>query len=167
MPQEVFLFSDTIANNIAFGLTEEAVTMERIFQAGREAQIHEDVMSFPNEYETILGEWGITLSGGQKQRVSLARAFIRRPRILIFDDSLSAVDTETEEKILSALDEIISERTTILISHRVSTVKRADHIIVLDNGRITEEGSHNTLIAMGGFYADMEHRQSMAMVYKD
>lgn len=167
VPQEVFLFSDTIANNIAFGLTEEAVTMERIFQAGREAQIHEDVMSFPNEYETILGEWGITLSGGQKQRVSLARAFIRRPRILIFDDSLSAVDTETEEKILSALDEIISERTTILISHRVSTVKRADHIIVLDNGRITEEGSHTTLIAMGGFYADMEHRQSMAMVYKD
>jgi ATP-binding cassette subfamily B protein len=167
VPQEVFLFSDTITNNIAFGLTGEEVTQERIIQAGKEAQIHNDVMGFPNGYDTILGEWGITLSGGQKQRVSLARAFIRRPRILIFDDSLSAVDTETEERILNALDDIIANRTTILISHRVSTVKRADHIIVLDDGRIAEEGSHESLIAMGGFYADMEHRQSMAMAYKD
>jgi len=142
-------------------------TREQIEQAGKEAQIDEDVQGFPKGYDTILGEWGITLSGGQKQRVSLARAFIRRPRILIFDDSLSAVDTETEEMILGALDEIIKQRSTVLISHRISTVKRADHIIVLDDGRIVEQGKHEELLANDGFYAAMDRRQSMELVYKE
>jgi len=167
VPQEVFLFSDTIANNIAFGMKAGKATREQIEQAGKEAQIDEDVQGFPKGYDTILGEWGITLSGGQKQRVSLARAFIRRPRILIFDDSLSAVDTETEEMILGALDEIIKQRSTVLISHRISTVKRADHIIVLDDGRIVEQGKHEELLANDGFYAAMDRRQSMELVYKE
>jgi ATP-binding cassette subfamily B protein len=167
VPQEVFLFSDSIANNIAFGMKGAKASKEDIVQAGKEAQIDEDVKGFPKRYDTILGEWGITLSGGQKQRVSLARAFIRRPKILIFDDSLSAVDTETEELILGALDEIIADRSTVLISHRISTVRRADHIIVLDDGRIVEEGKHEELLLNGGFYADMERRQSMELVYKD
>ena len=167
VPQEVFLFSDSIANNIAFGLKGRKATREEIEQAGREAQIDEDVKGFPKGYDTILGEWGITLSGGQKQRVSLARAFIRRPKILIFDDSLSAVDTETEELILNALDHIIADRTTVLISHRISTVRRADHIIVLEDGKIVEEGDHDELLANDGFYAAMERRQSMELVYKD
>jgi ATP-binding cassette, subfamily B, multidrug efflux pump len=167
VPQEVFLFSDSIANNIAFGMKGAVATKEDIEKAGKEAQIDADVKGFPKGYDTILGEWGITLSGGQKQRVSLARAFIRKPKILIFDDSLSAVDTETEEQILGALDKILADRSTVLISHRISTVRRADHIIVLEEGRIVEEGKHEELIHNGGFYAAMERRQSMELVYKD
>jgi ATP-binding cassette subfamily B multidrug efflux pump len=167
VPQEVFLFSDSIANNIAFGMKGAVANKEDIEKAGKEAQIDADVKGFPKGYDTILGEWGITLSGGQKQRVSLARAFIRKPKILIFDDSLSAVDTETEEQILGALDKILADRSTVLISHRISTVRRADHIIVLEEGRIVEEGKHEELIHNGGFYAAMERRQSMELVYKD
>lgn len=162
VPQEVFLFSDSIANNIAFGL-EEAVERERIEQAGAEAELDGEIQNLSDGYDTLLGEWGITLSGGQKQRVSLARAIIRRPKVLIFDDSLSAVDTETEENILLTLDKIIAQRSTVLISHRISTIRRADHIIVLDEGAVVAEGSHEELLAGGGFYAEMEHKQSLEM----
>ena len=161
VPQEVFLFSDTIANNIAFGLQDEEVERARIEQAGAEAELAGEITELSAGYDTLLGEWGITLSGGQKQRVSLARAIIKRPRILIFDDSLSAVDTETEESILQTLDKIISHRTTILISHRVSTIKRADHIIVLDEGKVVDQGTHEELVSRPGFYCDMERRQSL------
>ncbi|NNC83815.1 MAG: ABC transporter ATP-binding protein [Flavobacteriales bacterium] len=161
VPQEVFLFSDSIANNIAFGLKDGEFDRSLVEQAGNEAELSGEIQELSKGYDTLLGEWGITLSGGQKQRVSLARAIIKRPKILIFDDSLSAVDTETEESILQTLDKIIKQRTTILISHRISTIRRADHIIVLENGRIIDQGRHEDLIARDGFYADMERRQSL------
>jgi ATP-binding cassette subfamily B protein len=160
VPQEVFLFSDTIANNIAFGIEEE-VPRSRVEQAGDEAELAGEIAQLPLGYDTLLGEWGITLSGGQKQRVSLARAIIRRPKVLIFDDSLSAVDTETEENILQTLDKIIKQRSTILISHRISTIRRADHIIVLEDGEVVDQGTHDELVTRGGFYAKMDHKQSL------
>ncbi len=157
VPQETFLFGDTIAENIAFGV--EQASREAIETAAAEAGIADDITQFPKGYETVLGERGITLSGGQKQRTAIARALIRRPKILILDDALSAVDTYTEEKILAHLRRIMRGRTSLIVSHRVSTVKDADLIVVLDDGRIAERGTHDELIAHGGLYAELYEKQ--------
>jgi len=159
VPQDVFLFSDTIRNNIGFRLDSGIDAEERIIQAARMAQVHSDIIGFPKGYDTILGERGITLSGGQKQRVSIARAIIARPRILLFDDALSAVDTATEEAILRELRSVMKGRTTVIISHRISAVRDADQILVLDHGRVAERGTHSSLIARGGIYARMHEEQ--------
>jgi ATP-binding cassette subfamily B protein len=157
VPQETFLFSETIAENIAFGV--ERATREEIQQAAVEAGIADDILEFPKGYETLVGERGITLSGGQKQRTAIARALIRRPKILILDDALSAVDTYTEEKILTHLRRIMRGRTSLIVSHRVSTVKDADLIVVLEDGRIAQRGTHDELIARGGLYAELYEKQ--------
>jgi ATP-binding cassette, subfamily B, multidrug efflux pump len=161
VPQEPFLFSDTVAENIAFGVdTADAVERERRMRsAAAVSRLDKDVESFPNGYATVVGERGITLSGGQKQRTALARALMVDPRVLILDDSLSAVDTYTEEEILSRLRGIMRERTSIIVSHRVSTVRDADQIFVLDRGRIAERGRHDELVARGGLYAAMYRKQ--------
>jgi ATP-binding cassette subfamily B multidrug efflux pump len=157
VPQETFLFSETIAENIAFGV--EHATAEEIERAATEAGIAEDILEFPDGFETLVGERGITLSGGQKQRTAIARGLIRRPRILILDDALSSVDTYTEEKILGHLRRIMRGRTSLIVSHRVSTVKDADVIVVLEDGRIAERGTHDSLIARGGLYAELYEKQ--------
>ncbi|HZM87300.1 MAG TPA: ABC transporter ATP-binding protein [Blastocatellia bacterium] len=157
VPQETFLFSETIAENIAFGV--EHASADDIERAAIEAGIADDIREFPEGFETLVGERGITLSGGQKQRTAIARALIRRPRILILDDALSSVDTYTEEKILGHLRNIMSGRTSLIVSHRVSTVKDADLIVVLDDGRISERGTHDSLIASGGLYAELYEKQ--------
>jgi ATP-binding cassette, subfamily B, multidrug efflux pump len=157
VPQETFLFSETIAENIAFGVDD--ATPEAIERAAIEAGIAEDIDEFPQGFQTIVGERGITLSGGQKQRTAIARALIRRPKILILDDSLSSVDTYTEEKILAHLRRIMRGRTSLIVSHRVSTVKDADLIVVLEDGRIAERGTHETLITRGGLYAELYEKQ--------
>lgn len=197
VPQDVFLFSDSIRNNIAFSLDKEwavgsgqfasepasasapihrqgaspashssapsassaASIQARVEQAARIAQVHDNITGFPQGYDTLLGERGVTLSGGQKQRVSIARAIIRRPKILVFDDPLSAVDTATEEAILRDLEQVMTGRTTVIISHRISAVKDADHILVLEQGRVVEEGRHAELIAHGGNYAHLHEEQ--------
>ena len=157
VPQDPFLFSDSIENNIKFG--KEDATEDEIIAASKNAVVHNNIIEFTNGYNTILGERGVTLSGGQKQRVSIARAIIKNPKILIFDDCLSAVDTETEEKILSNLEIISKNKTTIIISHRVSSAKNADKIIVLDEGQIIQEGTHNQLITKKGYYKDLYEQQ--------
>lgn len=157
VPQEAFLFSDSIMNNISYG--SGPVSREEAEAKSRTAQFHKDVESFPKGYETIVGERGITLSGGQKQRAALTRALMTEPAILILDDSFSAVDTHTEEEILSGLKEFMKGRTSILVSHRVSTVKDADKIIVIDRGRIAEEGTHEELLRLDGIYADIHSKQ--------
>jgi ATP-binding cassette subfamily B protein len=157
VPQEVFLFSDSIKNNIAFGL--DSIKGNEVEEAAKNAAVLNNIMDFELKFETMLGERGITLSGGQKQRVSIARALIRTPRILIFDDCLSAVDTRTEEEILNNLGRIMKGRTSILIAHRISTIKNADKIIVLDEGRIAEQGTHVQLLSMQGIYAEMYQNQ--------
>jgi ATP-binding cassette subfamily B protein len=157
VPQETFLFSETVRENIAFG--KEDAADEDVRSAARAASIAEDIESFPEQYKTIVGERGITLSGGQKQRTAIARAIIRNPRILILDDALSSVDTHTEDKILNHLREIMQGRTTIFISHRVSTVRNADRIAVLHNGRIVEIGTHDELVAKDGYYTDLYNKQ--------
>ncbi|HJQ24920.1 MAG TPA: ABC transporter ATP-binding protein [Blastocatellia bacterium] len=157
VPQETFLFSETIAENIAFGV--ERATRAEIEQAATEAGIADDIREFPEGFDTLVGERGITLSGGQKQRTAIARALIRRPKILILDDALSAVDTYTEEKILTHLRRIMRGRTSLIVSHRVSTVKDADLIVVLDGGRIAERGTHDELIARRGLYAELYEKQ--------
>ena len=157
VPQEAFLFSSTIAENIAFGV--EKVPMEKVEDAAKNAEVHSNIIDFPKAYETRVGERGITLSGGQKQRVSIARAIIKEPKLMIFDDCLSAVDTETEESILRNLKRIIEKRTSLIISHRVSSVKHADEILVLENGRIIEKGSHDELLEQGGYYKRMYEQQ--------
>ena len=156
-PQEHFLFSETILENIAFGLDE--VDRERVEWAARLAGIHEEILAFPTGYETVLGERGITLSGGQRQRVALARALAKRPKILILDDALSAVDAETEARILQGLKTVLGKQTTLLISHRTAALRHADWIIVLDGGRIVEEGTHESLLQAGGLYAEMDRLQ--------
>ena len=157
VPQDTYLFSETVGENIAFGLPN--FDLERVRAAAEVASLDGDVQEFPAKYDTMVGERGITLSGGQKQRTALARAIVRDPRILILDDSLSSVDTQTEERILSRLRGIMSGRTTILIAHRTSTVRDADQIVVLRDGRITEHGTHDELLARGGYYADLYQKQ--------
>ncbi len=159
VPQEVFLFSDTISANIAFGLKNKSADIELIEQAAKDAVIHENITGFTDGYRTRVGERGITLSGGQKQRISIARAIIRKPSILMFDDCLSAVDTITEDRIITNLNRIMKGRTTIIISHRISSVKHADRILVLDQGRLAESGSHEELISAGGIYRNMYESQ--------
>jgi ATP-binding cassette, subfamily B, multidrug efflux pump len=157
VPQETFLFSETVRENIAFG--KEDATDEEIRAAAEAASIAEDIEIFPEKYRTLVGERGITLSGGQKQRSAIARAIIRNPRILILDDALSSVDTHTEDKILNHLREIMRERTTIFISHRVSTVRNADRIAVLHGGRIVELGTHQELLDRNGYYTELYNKQ--------
>ncbi|OSY88377.1 ABC transporter [Tenacibaculum holothuriorum] len=157
VPQDPFLFSDTIENNIKFG--KENATKEEIIEAAKNAVIHDNIIDFKDGYDTVLGERGVTLSGGQKQRTSIARAIIKDPKILIFDDCLSAVDTETEEKILSNLERVSKDKTTFIISHRVSSAKNADKIIVLDEGKIIQQGVHNQLIKEKGFYKELYEQQ--------
>ncbi|PYQ16355.1 MAG: ABC transporter ATP-binding protein [Acidobacteria bacterium] len=160
VPQETFLFSDTVRENVAFGLSPDGQEVEeRVAWAAGVAQLAPDVADFPQGYDTFVGERGITLSGGQKQRTALARALAVLPRILVLDDALSAVDTYTEEGILKGLKQVRSGRTTFLVSHRVSTVKDADLIVVLRDGRIVERGTHDELVSRGGFYADLHRRQ--------
>ncbi|MFA6980482.1 MAG: ABC transporter ATP-binding protein [Ignavibacteriaceae bacterium] len=155
--QETFLFSDSIANNLTYGLREH--NNDKMMSASRIAQFDKDVKDFPNGYETIIGERGITLSGGQKQRATIARSLVIDPKILILDDSFSAVDTHTEEEILKNLKTFMKERTSIIISHRISTVKDADKIVVLDKGTIAEEGTHDELLALNKLYADIYYKQ--------
>lgn len=157
VPQENFLFSDTLANNILYGLNNGA--QELVDEVSKIAQLSKDVETFPHGYKTILGERGITLSGGQKQRSTLARALAIDPKILILDDSFSAVDTNTEEEILKQLKKIMRDRTSIIISHRISTVKDSDKIFVLENGNIAEEGTHDELVEKGGIYSDLHMKQ--------
>jgi ATP-binding cassette subfamily B multidrug efflux pump len=157
VPQDPFLFSESIEDNIKFG--KYSATEEEIISAAKNADIHNNILNFPKGYKTILGERGVTLSGGQKQRVSIARAIIKKPKILIFDDCLSAVDTETEEKILSNLEIISKNITTFIVSHRVSSAKNADKIIVLNDGEITQQGTHNQLIKKEGFYKNLYQEQ--------
>ncbi|MGH9538142.1 MAG: ABC transporter ATP-binding protein, partial [Terriglobales bacterium] len=157
VPQETFLFSETVRENIAFGV--EHATDEEVRAAAEAANIATDIEEFPERYQTMVGERGITLSGGQKQRTAIARAIIRNPRILILDDALSSVDTHTEDKILNHLREIMRDRTTIFISHRVSTVRNADRIAVLHAGRVVELGTHDELLARNGYYSDLYNKQ--------
>jgi len=165
VPQETFLFSDTIRENIAYGISHEVSqedgepALDDIKAAAEAANIAQDIEGFPEGYNTTVGERGITLSGGQKQRTAIARALLRSPRILILDDALSSVDTHTEDKILNHLREIMRGRTTIFISHRVSTVRNADSIAVLHQGRIVEQGTHDQLIARNGYYTDLYNKQ--------
>ena len=157
VPQEVFLFSDTIKNNIAFGLSN--IQPNQVEEAAKNAAVYQNIMDFDLKFETMLGERGITLSGGQKQRVSIARALIKSPKILVFDDCLSAVDTKTEEEILGNLSKMMHNKTTILIAHRISTIKNADKILVLNEGEIKEQGTHQELLSLNGIYAEMYQNQ--------
>ena len=157
VPQDAFLFSDSIKNNIKFG--NENATDEEVMEAAKKAVVHDNIMNFNKQYETILGERGVTLSGGQKQRVSIARALVKNAPILLLDDCLSAVDTETEEIILNNLLDYCKDRTTIIVSHRVSSAKNADWIIILEEGKIKEQGTHSQLLNLNGYYKDLQLKQ--------
>ena len=159
VPQDGFLFSDTVANNIAFG--KRNASLDDVKQFARYASVHEDIEGLKNGYETLVGERGVTLSGGQKQRVAIARALIKQPDIIILDDCLSAVDTNTEKQILAYFNEFLADKTTIIITHRIYSLLTFDKIIVLEEGRIVEEGTHQELLKVGGYYADMFEKQSL------
>jgi ATP-binding cassette subfamily B multidrug efflux pump len=159
VPQESFLFSESIAENIRFGRAE--ASREEVNESAELAGLSGDVATFPNGLETVIGERGITLSGGQKQRTAIARALVRDPLILILDDALSAVDTATEERILNALRQIRRGRTVLIVSHRVSSVKDADHIVVLEDGKIVERGTHDKLLEHDGYYAQLYRKQTI------
>ena len=160
VPQDSFLFSDSIANNINFGLSQvESNSDERMKQAAKDAYIYHNIIEFKEGFETIVGERGITLSGGQKQRVSIARAIIKQPEILIFDDCLSAVDTETEDIILKNLKRIMKGKTSVIISHRISSLEHADLILVMNEGAIIEKGTHAELLAQNGYYSSLNEKQ--------
>jgi ATP-binding cassette subfamily B protein len=165
VPQETFLFSEPLAGNVAYGVEE--TDLAQVMAAAEVAQLSKDVADFPGGFETMVGERGVTLSGGQKQRAAIARAVIKNPRILILDDSLSSVDTYTEEEILRRLRGVMAERTSLIISHRVSTVRGADLIVVLDQGRIIDRGTHDELVARGGLYTAMYRRQLLAEELQD
>ena len=156
-PQDVFLFSDTIKNNMIFG--EENASELDMINAAKDAAVHDNIIEFADTYETMVGERGITLSGGQKQRIAIARALIKKPKLLILDDCLSAVDAETEEQILSNLKTHLNQTTSIIISHKVSSVINCDEIIVLDKGQIIERGNHKFLINQDGYYAGLYSKQ--------
>ena len=160
VPQDAFLFSDSIKNNVKFG--KENATEDEVIEASKFAQVHKNIIKFTNGYNTVLGERGITLSGGQKQRLSIARAIIKNPEILLLDDCLSAVDTETEERILKNINIASKGKTTIIVSHRISSAKNADKIIVLDNGKIVQEGTHEVLINIEGYYKNLYLKQLSA-----
>jgi ATP-binding cassette, subfamily B, multidrug efflux pump len=157
VPQDVFLFSDTVANNIGFGSKE--ISEEQMMQAAKWADVYQNIMDFPQQFKTVVGERGITLSGGQKQRVSIARALVKNPTIMILDDCLSAVDTKTENSILNQLQNLMEGKTTVIISHRISSAKLADKILVLDEGHVVEQGSHEELMALKGTYKDLYEKQ--------
>lgn len=159
VPQDVFLFSDSIYNNIRFGMHNPGE--QKVWQAAKDADVYENIVSFPQSFETRVGERGITLSGGQKQRVSIARAIVREPKILMLDDALSAVDTKTENNILNNLKRIMQGRTTIIISHRVSSAKLANKILVLVDGEIVESGTHDSLLEKNGHYRELFEKQSV------
>jgi ATP-binding cassette subfamily B protein len=161
VPQDSFLFSDTIDNNIAFGVNDQSAGEAAILRAARIAAVDKDISLFPAGYATVIGERGITLSGGQKQRLSIARAIVLQPSILILDDALSSVDAGTEREILTALKDELRGRTSLVIAHRISTVRWCDSIIVLDNGMITEHGAHDELVAGGSFYSRLHALQSL------
>lgn len=167
VPQESFLFSDTIERNIAYSASENEMNKEEVIHYSKIAGLYKDVENFPYKFDTILGERGITLSGGQKQRTSIARAIYMRPEILIMDDSLSAVDTNTEEEILQQLKSVMKDRTSIIISHRISTIKNANNIVVIGNSAIQEEGTHNELISLDGIYNDIYKKQLLEEEIKD
>jgi ATP-binding cassette subfamily B protein len=159
VPQDVFLFSDSIAGNISFG--NPNATIEQIKEYAAYASIHNEIENLPRQYETLVGERGVTLSGGQKQRISIARAFIKKPDVIILDDALSAVDTTTEQNILNYFDQAIKDKTAIIITHRANNLLNYDKILVLDEGKIVEDGTHETLITKDGFYASVYQQQSM------
>lgn len=159
VPQDVFLFSDTIANNIKFGSNDASISMERVIESAKKAHVYDNIIAFPDQFETLLGERGVNLSGGQKQRISIARALIRNPKLLLLDDCLSAVDTETEEIILNHLKEEFKQRTSIIVSHRISSIRHANKLIFIDQGSIIESGTHESLLALNGVYAEMYTKQ--------
>ncbi len=159
VPQDVFLFSDSIANNLKFGLKDDKVELDVLIEATKRTHVYHNIKEFPDQFETLLGERGVNLSGGQKQRVSIARALIREPKFLLLDDCLSAVDTETEEIILRNLNQDAKNRTSIIVSHRISTIRNANHILVLDKGAIVESGTHQSLMELNKEYAEMYQKQ--------
>jgi ATP-binding cassette subfamily B multidrug efflux pump len=157
VPQDVFLFSDSIENNIKFGSINSSI--KEVIEVSKISDIHTDILGFKNKYKTILGERGVNLSGGQKQRISIARALIRKPKLLIFDDCLSAVDTETEENIINSLNNLDYSTTSIIVSHRISSIKNANKIIVLNNGKIEDIGTHTELMEKKGYYKQTYEQQ--------